>query len=503
MKTTPFAVTLIAVMAWETTHATAEVDPSPIPTTPQTAAEAGIADTELPATDGGLPGNRPDPDLPGVTTAITVDWPQPIGTITPEHWGVCLFTIVGSVEQATDPGYADFLGELQPGFIRIHHSKMSQRWTDEQTRDWDVEKMRQSLAILERVPDAKVMICLPAWPTWLNDSSKLLPPEKYDEAERLVRGWVRAVRQASPVEVTHFEVFNEFDNTWTKAGRYDELPGLFVRMARAVREEAPDAKVGGPAFTWPKPEWVDLFLDEAGQEIDFITWHNYAAGAITTPNVKVLDAPDNLRGHAGDMLGWLEERGLEHVETYLNEYNVKWSWKPYERRHANQIGSLMQAGVITRLAKMGVTGLAVWHAKGDAYGLIDGDNRMRNPGKMFLLGRELLVGAIASEKVSGSEDVDALAVTSEDGHRSLLILNRGESPVSLPTAQELLGRPDRVSIVTHLLDADGWTVAEPVPDQERITLGGWSLMILTEAPSRYNASLGTRQLEGQDVEFSF
>jgi len=466
---------------------------------PQNAAEAGVTGDAAGDDASGLPPVRPRAGLPARSVDLTVDWSADRGDITPAHWGVATYSMA-DVGKANDPGFINFLATLRPGLVRVHHSGLADKWSNETTRSWDVDRIRGSLAPMKHLPDASLMVTLPNWPEWFSNT-KAIEVDRYSEAEELMRDWVRAVREASPVPVTHFEVFNEFDNTWEKKGRIDELWPLFARLARAVKQEAPDAKVGGPAFTWAQGSWVKPFLDEAGETIDFVSWHNYAGGKPTATNEAVLGRIGTLADHAANVKRWLGDRGLDHVETYLNEYNVQWTWTPYERRHANQLGAALQAGVIARCARLGVTGLAVWHAKGNAYGLIDEDNRLRAPGQMFLLGREHLVGDLASVDASDDAPVEALAVVDADGRRSLMLINTAEAPVKLASAAALLDLPSETDGSMHRLDHAGWTVSPLSTSDDVVSLPGWSITLLTQRPTK--ARWGTVTLPGQDVEFDF
>ena len=475
--------------------------PQPNANTPQNAGDVGITGGAA-AGSSILPPERPNASLPATSAKVSVDWSNTVGQIDAGHWGVAAYSMVNANE-ANEPGFVAFLTTLQPGLVRVHHAGMPQKWSDEATRSWNVEAIRNSLAPMAQLPDAELMVTLCGWPTWFSES-KAVAPEKYDEAEELVRAWVRAVREASPVPVTHFEIFNEFDNTWEKAGRADELWPFFVRMVNAAREEASGAKIGGPALTWAKPEWVRGILNTGGDQIDFISWHGYAGGKPTTPNDKVLDRVNAFAQQSAFVKKELDTRGLGHVETYLNEYNVQWTWQPYERRHANAIGAALQASIIARLARQDVTGLTVWHAKGNAYGLIDKDNRLRAPGQLFLLGRHHLTGQIAL--MSGlAEDMllDVLPVTDAQGKRSVMLGNRDEAAGDLGDAAAMLGRsePGSASVATlHRIDADGWTTL-PTSHPAAATLPGWSVTIITEHPGQ--GRFGTVQLPGQQQAFDF
>ena len=474
--------------------------PDPNLNAPENAGDVGITGVAA-AGALGLPPELPDPALPAIRASVTIDWSTFQGQITSRHWGVAAYNMV-EAREANDPGYVSFLRTLQPGLVRVHHAGMPDKWSNRATRSWDVEAMRNSLAPMAQLPDAQLMVTFCGWPSWFS-KSKAVDPEQYDEAEQLVRAWVRAVREAAPVPVSHIEIFNEFDNTWEKSGRTDELWPFFIRMVNAAREEASGAKVGGPSLTWAKPQWIRGILDAGGDQIDFISWHGYAGGEPTSPNDAVLARVEDFVDQANYVNTEISARGLDHIETFFNEYNVQWTWQPYERRHANAIGAVLQAGVVAGLARQNITGLAVWHAKGNAYGLIDQDNNLRATGQMFLLGRHHLTGQIAAVTPLGdNHPFVVLPVSDAAGQRSVLLVNRGEAALILPDASSLLGRsePGSPAATVHRIDAEGWTtltVVDAVPHR----LPGWSVTIITEqpAPGRY----GRVGLPGQHLDLSF
>ena len=477
---------------------------------PQSAADAGVTGA---AAGGGdtLPPDRADRSVPAESMDLSIDWTRPTGVVSGGHWGVALFSL-NNAKNAENAAFRDYLHTASPGLVRVHHAKLADDWSDAAAKRWDRAKIAACLAPLAGLPEGTaVMINLPDWPDWFS-KSKAIEPAQYADAERLVVEWVEAVRAACPVPVTHIELFNEFDNTWEKKGRLDELWPLFARTLKAAKRAAPDAKVGGPAMTYANAGWVDACLDAAGEDLDFLTWHNYAAGKPTVPNEAVFAAVDKIDASARRVVETLKERGMEGVETYLDEYNIQWTWKPYERRHANAVGAAMQASTVTRLVDAGVTGATVWHLRGDAYGLIDNAGRMRSTGQLFLLANELLVGDRVGtstrppepgtdDGAAGGSMLEVLAVGRAAGGRSVLFANRGEAAVNLPDPAELLG-PDAASAgVAHVLDHRGWTVTPLAELADGVSVAGWSVTILTSEPA--GRAPGTEVLPGQDATFSF
>ena len=341
-------------------------------------------------------------------------------------------------------------------------------------------------------------MCLSDWPKWFSES-KVIDPSKLDQAASIVTELVETAA-ATGVRVDGWELLNEADNAYKKADRLPELWNLFNAIADAAREADPTAQIGGPALTWANPDWVEPFLDACGDRIDFFSWHNYAGGKPTMPNDKLMEQVKKIVGHLTYVKKELAERGLDEVETHLTEFNVQWTWKPYERRHANNVGAVFQASAIASLAAGGIDGIAMWHAKGNAYGLIDSDDAMRATGQLFALS-PWLRGRIAGVTSAGAlgdgmyEGLLAIPVVRDDGGRSVLLLNRSEPTIQLnPESAALSG-------MTHLarIDADG-LLAEAAPLGD-LQLPGWSATLLLDTDPGLPA--GRSALPGMDAEFNW
>ena len=93
---------------------------------------------------------------------------------------------------------------------------------------------------------------------------------------------------------------------------------MYVTVARALRAEFPEIKIGGPAFTWPNPEEIKLLLEECracGAPLDFFTYHTY-----TSSIEEMLSAPCRMRA-------LLDEYGFTSTEIHLNEWHyLPCSW---------------------------------------------------------------------------------------------------------------------------------------------------------------------------------
>jgi xylan 1,4-beta-xylosidase len=494
--------TVVDAIAVEVAEAAAVSDAKkPNIETPENAGDAGIAGA---AAGGGdeLPANRPDPDAPPQTVDLTIDWNQTVAQMPRELWGVSLYGIVNPTI-ARREAYVDWLTDLRPALVRVHNAEMTQQWWDEEAKAWDVEVIESCFAphrAWMASTGVDLMMCVPFdWPASVigaDENSKYLPPERYDAGMENLRDLVEILVDDLGLPITHWEVSNEWDNTYEKLGKLDELWPLIGRMADVIREVSPDTEVGGPAMTWPKEIWVRGLLDEAGDKLDFISWHGYALGEPTVPNAKLITRPAEMAEHAADVHEMMAARDLDDLPTYVTEYNVKWSWSPYERRHANSVGAAFMAATVDQMAREGVDGAAVWHAMGNAYGLKDDDGRMRAPGQLFLWANRYLHGEVAAAEAE-VEGFVAIPITMADGHQTVLLINQTNAAMTLPAATALLAtdKPIRHLAVT----ADGGRVADD--DGAAITLPGYAVLFLTTAPG--DETSGNFELEGQHVKFDF
>lgn len=158
------------------------------------------------------------------------------------------------------------------------------------------------------------------------------------------------------------------------------------------------------------------------------------------------------------------------------------------------------ASAITALGQLGIDGVAMWHAKGNAYGLIDSDDRMRATGQLYALS-PWLTGRIAeaslSNEVASSDGPRLLAVPvlRADGGQSLLFANQHEAAIHLNIdPQQLASTPYRITI-----DADGLWVQASEPGQ--LELPGWSVTLLLDKDPAL--PLGRTALPGQHVTFDW
>lgn len=426
-----------------------------------------------PETKKPLPADKPDATKPAQKIDASIDWSQSTGTLTPLHWGINEHE-VNNPKSADDAKFQELLGALDPTFIRIHQAGLVNKWTDAVTRDWDVEKIKAGFAASRGYGDAKLMITFDEWPDWLS-KSKTLEPEKHAEFAALCARLMKVMRDDVKVPITYWEITNELDNRYEKAGKLPELFGLYGTVAAAMRKQDPTAKLGGLAFTWGNPKWIGPFL-ETKPDIDFLSWHNYGTGDLYEANEAIFKKVDsNIGGIARGVLAQIKAHPpVRPIETFVNETNVKYTWDPYERRHQNAVGTIFHASVVHELASLGVSGVNLWQERGNAYGsLIDGKNGTFPSYTLYSWGPKYLVGQMFKATAGDEKSLEIIAVNGKNG-KAVLLINKADHALVLPTAQTLLPGVK----MAQRIDTDGFQ-SDVALDVAGLKLPGYSLTLLT------------------------
>lgn len=422
-----------------------------------------------------LPSAVPDDQAAPQEIEVSVQWDHGLVPMSQMLWGVNDYEIC-TPASAADPVFSEHLKSISPGLIRIHFGGLTDAWTNPATRSWDFDKIKTGFdSLAAGYGNAKIMFNIPSWPSWLaSPKDGVLPAENQDEFVALVGQLVDGLRDRVKRPVQYFELLNERDGDYDRAGKINELWQLHNRLYAEIKKHDPNARVGGPALTWPKPAWVDSFLAACGNNIDFVSWHNYASGEPTTPNDEVFDRSAEFGKNARYVLDQAARLVPgKKLQFFLSEYNIQWTWSPIEARHGNNIGAVFDALVLHQAAIEGLDGVAAWHAKGHAYGLIDGDNTLRPAGQLYAWGNQYMRGSMAAATVSDSQLVDAWAVVQPDGSHSLMLTNRSDHTLTLRLGKPLM---DTASATVLRLDSKG--VAEEAGSGGLLSLPGYSVTLV-------------------------
>ncbi len=428
-----------------------------------------------------LPPDKPDSAIAARSIDVTITWEKTVAKAPAMLWGVADYE-VHSPASAADPGFVAFMKDLHAPLIRVHQGNFPKQYLDAEQKHFDVEKMKACWdGAAPGYGNAKVMMNISTWPKWMCvPGSSRLAEEHLDDFAAMCVDLLKTMRDPVGRRIDYWEILNERDEIYDKANRLDDLWPIYNRVVAAMRAEDPKAKFGGPAFTWANPKWVESFLLNCIEYTDFVSYHNYGVGNATDSNEMLMSRLDSVEEHARYMRRTVDEAAPDrHVEVFLTEYNVKWTWEPMERRHANSVGAVFQAGVVARAALAGIDGAAVWHVKGNAYGILDSHNVPRLTAPLFRWGPKYLVGKVAQFANPDPQALEILPVIGTDGRRSLLVANKTAKMIELPSGRELLGDAPLLSM---RVTADGVEEPSPAKTAQMTRVPGYCLVILTQRP---------------------
>lgn len=143
--------------------------------------------------------------------------------------------------------------------------------------------------------------------------------------------------------IEYWEIWNEPNivfECWI--GTPQQYFELYAVTAKHLKQRFPNIKVGGPAIGYYDEPWLREFLAYVRDNrlpLDFYSWHRYAT------------APDEIAADARRHRALLEEYGLGHVESILNEWNYVKSFRGEDWYHSIKTmtglkGAVFAAGVM-------------------------------------------------------------------------------------------------------------------------------------------------------------
>ncbi|MDO5307935.1 MAG: hypothetical protein Q4G03_00345 [Planctomycetia bacterium] len=232
----------------------------------------------------------------------------------------------------------------------------------------------------------------------------------------------------------YWEIWNEpnlvpqmwDDEDWNSYCKFYET------VARRLRSEFPNIKIGGPALTHADRnllKWFAGHCHEAQVPLDFVSWHCYAH----TPS-EVLDPPFEIRKI-------LDEAGYPNAELHLNEWHyfpTQWNvvhgenggWEAKrelgtspEGLHGAEAAAFVEY-VLTRWQD-GPLDMSNYYAYGlDTWGLHDIVGKPRATYYAFLLFGELITNAPLRVSTSvATEHVSLLGATDASGQKRYLLVS--------------------------------------------------------------------------------
>lgn len=137
----------------------------------------------------------------------------------------------------------------------------------------------------------------------------------------LVYGWANGLH----LNITYWEIWNEADGInpdgisacWQ--GTREEFYEFYHIVATHLKEQFPELKIGGPAYTCahpgkPEQDGFVAYVQEHKTPLDFYSFHGYT------------DDPQYISETTRFVRSLLDEHGLKEAEIHLNEWNYMTSW---------------------------------------------------------------------------------------------------------------------------------------------------------------------------------
>ncbi len=146
--------------------------------------------------------------------------------------------------------------------------------------------------------------------------------------------WVRWANQKNSYNVQYWELGNELEGGW-ELGHIlpdgTEMTGeiyaqRFLEFARAMKAVDPTIKTGGPASSNDRGAFIEELLRDAGDEVDFISFHTYPVENRIQKEEDFFAEIFELEKATSKFRGWIEKYQPERkdkIELAITEWNSK------------------------------------------------------------------------------------------------------------------------------------------------------------------------------------
>ncbi len=190
---------------------------------------------------------------------------------------------------------------------------------------WEFEKLDRYLEFIEAAGGEPMLCFGPGGPIWMADPEvpgtlkanwrPRIPEEYYAYCESIFRRY--ALERAKPV--LWWQIGNE---TELKGWSYQYYADLYKALAPRLRQLAPFVKIGGPVTCNPNLGWARELLREAGNEVDFLSYHQYGySEPFDSPDDYVMARTNRYRETAAEYRKLAKEFGRD-LPVIVSEANT-------------------------------------------------------------------------------------------------------------------------------------------------------------------------------------
>jgi len=168
-------------------------------------------------------------------------------------------------------------------------------------------------------------------------------PQPLDSWVKIATEVVKHIEQRIPNRAS-YEVWNEPDaqNSFCDPNALNDYLTLYAAAAKAFKEAAPTALIGGPTLAAPGPNtatWIPAFLSGAtAPYVDFVSFHLYITGTPNLPGMTwddLYNASANPNGglsyYYRNLESYVRKGSQPNAATtpiYITEYNANYAYEP-------------------------------------------------------------------------------------------------------------------------------------------------------------------------------
>jgi len=363
--------------------------------------------------------------------SISVDWSKRVSTLTPMLFGTNDSKMEDPTITAQDPVVAKTLDELGIRIIRIHAGGLANTWSVQSTHGWNTARISAAYAA-PYLKGRTVIQNMPHWPGWMKtDPDGTLDPSDIDNYAAFCAGLVKIVNVDLKMHVRYWEPQNEWDGTYSQAGKISQIWPIYNACAVAMKKVDPSVKVGGIAMSWDDPAKIREFVRNCGPNIDFISFHRYGSGNATDSTDQIMTSAMKFGSDMKAYPGLVKQvSGGRSIPLILDEFSVDYSWDSGETRQFTNVGAVWYASVLRNIAYAGMKYALNWSFKEGPYGLIDMDDHQRPVAQLYKWGTHYLIGDLVSADSTNSR-VEAMAILGATNEYSLLLINTASGPATV------------------------------------------------------------------------
>lgn len=269
--------------------------------------------------------------------------------------------------------------------------------------------------------------------------------------------WLKWTRRQD-YSVPYWEIGNELNGQW-EVGHFlpdgSRMTGeiyaqRFAEYARALKAVDPDIRVGGPASSDLSLAFAEELLRDAGELVDFVTFHAYPVGVQRSDIREKFKDIDLLREALATLRGWKKQYQpdrYDEIEIGVTEWNMKVN---EDRDTADLINALWSAAWIGAMMEGEVTLSNQWDlltrtAEG-GHGVFFPDGNRLIPTAIYwahYLWSRHMGNRFVPCSIEGGDHLEVFATRSEKGIHVMLVntspRNASRVELQVPAGMDLAG----------------------------------------------------------------